>query len=394
MNGGPGSGAKVETHTNRLKALDVLRAIAVLLVFGRHFNVFEPYYRGGWSGVDLFFVLSGFLISGLLFTGFKKSGRIQMGRFLIRRGFKIYPPFYVLMGWTVLMFAVHQGHLRERPFLSELFFLQSYIQGMWGHTWSLAVEEHFYLLLPVLLIVLCRLSRDREDPFRPLPWIFLVVAAGSLSLRFVMCGSVPGRVEALEHQSHMNIDSLLFGVVLSYFYHFRPVVFDRLARIPAWLLLPVSLCLIVPCFFTDLYTSVFIQSLGHPMLYLGYGGLLLVALSPRALPGRHALFGRVADSLAFVGRYSYSIYLWHAPVGSWAMVLLGRRGLLPASRLSQFLIYAAGSLALGVLMARLVEIPALKIRDRLFPSLSGPLAAPAGKQRAAFPMPATVPEAG
>ncbi|MBX6315440.1 MAG: acyltransferase, partial [Isosphaeraceae bacterium] len=87
--------------------LDILRAVAILLVLGHH-APFSPSDRpillraplfallyGGWCGVDLFFVLSGFLVSGLLFTEFKAHGRISPGRFLIRRGFKIYPQFYI-----------------------------------------------------------------------------------------------------------------------------------------------------------------------------------------------------------------------------------------------------------------------------------------------------------
>src|SRR5215211_479046 len=100
----------------RLKNLDVLRAVAVLLVLGRHVNVVAPmpadvpgpvalairaWVKVGWTGVDLFFVLSGFLVSGLLFAEYRKNGELRIGRFLIRRGFKIYPPFWVLMAVTL-----------------------------------------------------------------------------------------------------------------------------------------------------------------------------------------------------------------------------------------------------------------------------------------------------
>jgi peptidoglycan/LPS O-acetylase OafA/YrhL len=242
----------------RIKALDVLRALAVCLVLLQHSEVLQTRVEGGWTGVDLFFVLSGFLISGLLFTGFKKSGQIRVGRFLVRRGFKIYPPFYVLMAWTVLMFLLHHGHLRERALLSELFFLQSYIGGMWGHTWSLAVEEHFYLFLPLLLILLCRIGRQRQDPFRVLPWMFLAVAFGSLAVRLFLCSAGPRPDDIIRYPSHLNVDSLLFGVVLSYVYHFRPEIFALAARVPRWLLFSTSLALIAPCFFADLSQSVFI----------------------------------------------------------------------------------------------------------------------------------------
>src|SRR5437762_8327462 len=86
----------------RLRQLDFLRGIAVLLVLFRHDALTEFLYKIGWVGVDLFFVLSGFLVSGLLFSEFIKYGNIKPGLFLIRRGFKIYPLFYTFLLVTVI----------------------------------------------------------------------------------------------------------------------------------------------------------------------------------------------------------------------------------------------------------------------------------------------------
>src|SRR5438270_7344794 len=100
---------------SRLPGLDLLRGIAVLLVLGRHMwdvppdvqhplgRVLEVWQRGGWVGVDLFFVLSGFLVSGLLFSEYKQFGTVSPGRFLLRRGLKIYPAFYVFLAGTACM---------------------------------------------------------------------------------------------------------------------------------------------------------------------------------------------------------------------------------------------------------------------------------------------------
>src|SRR5215831_18752084 len=88
--------------------LDALRAIAVLLVLGRHLPFFPLWIRVGWTGVDLFFVLSGFLISGLLFREYKATGGIRIGRFLVRRGFKIYPAYYLFLTGSVIYYAVFE----------------------------------------------------------------------------------------------------------------------------------------------------------------------------------------------------------------------------------------------------------------------------------------------
>jgi peptidoglycan/LPS O-acetylase OafA/YrhL len=114
----------------RQLSLDLLRGIAVLLVIVCHCHVTEPILatikRGGWIGVDLFFVLSGFLVSGLLFKQHAKEGRIRPIQFLIRRGFKIYPAFWVFIAFTVLSFDVTHGHIPWDKMTGELLFLQSY----------------------------------------------------------------------------------------------------------------------------------------------------------------------------------------------------------------------------------------------------------------------------
>src|SRR6266536_4891341 len=136
----------------RNRNLDALRAVAILLVLGRHFGYFRLWDQVGWAGVDLFFVLSGFLISGLLFAEWKQRGSIGIARFYVRRGLKIYPAFYAFLAMTAVAGSVWPGFtpapLTRAHALAEMLFLQSYWMGIWGHTWSLAVEEHFYIALP------------------------------------------------------------------------------------------------------------------------------------------------------------------------------------------------------------------------------------------------------
>jgi peptidoglycan/LPS O-acetylase OafA/YrhL len=116
----------------------------------------------------LFFVLSGFLISRLLFAEYQEKGRIAFGRFAFRRGMKIWPPFYAL---SVLVLIVsflnsepHQWFLR--PFLHDALFMDSYVPGTFGHFWSLAVEEHFYIFLPIVLFLMPRTARAHTRQIR------------------------------------------------------------------------------------------------------------------------------------------------------------------------------------------------------------------------------------
>jgi peptidoglycan/LPS O-acetylase OafA/YrhL len=162
---------KAPSSQPRYFALDLLRAVAVVLVIGHHADLPEPppylapvlraLNRGGWVGVDLFFVLSGFLVAGLLFREYAQHGAIDFPNFFIRRGLKIYPPFYLMLAATIVI--VRLGGvipISWSQILSEALFVQNYGTPFWGHTWSLAVEEHFYLLLPLLLIALQRNAKE------------------------------------------------------------------------------------------------------------------------------------------------------------------------------------------------------------------------------------------
>ena len=279
-------------NRERLAQLDVLRGVAILLVLGTHLVPPSPQevgwviasvagrLGGGWIGVDLFFVLSGFLVSGLLFREYQATGTVRPGRFLIRRAFKIYPPFYVL---TFVALAV-VGAPNTRDVIGELFFLQNYVGSLWGITWSLAVEEHFYLLLAGYAWCLVMLRQDR--PFATLPVVFVAVATVCLLLR------VANADEPYTHfthlfPTHLRIDSLMFGVLLAYGWHFGQL--QSYAR--PW---RASLCvggmlMLSPAFLFPLGTTPWLHVYGLTLGYLGSGALLVGLLSyelPRTRPVR------------------------------------------------------------------------------------------------------------
>jgi peptidoglycan/LPS O-acetylase OafA/YrhL len=361
----------------RLVGLDLLRLLAVVLVLGRHMPaipeswpaggqlLLRTWRQGGWVGVDLFFVLSGFLVSGLLFTEYQSRGRLGVGRFFLRRGWKIYPPFFVLIAASVLM-TVREGLPVPRLSLaSELFFLQSYLPGIWNHTWSLAVEEHFYLLLPFTLALMLRWNRDSPTPLRPIVPLAVGVAVLALAARIVNWQMRPsyGHLTHL-YASHLRLDSLFFGVAISYAYHFHSVRFGRLFTERRWLLMLGGVLLLAPAFAFQLETTPFIYTIGLTIFSVG-SGMMLVGILLSPIPGSRSL-----GALATLGSYSYSIYLWHMFVLAWGIPLIeGTRDaeLAPGTRLA---IYFVGSFVLGMAMAKVVEVPALRARDRWFPSRS------------------------
>jgi peptidoglycan/LPS O-acetylase OafA/YrhL len=354
----------------RSAALDTLRGIAVLLVLFRHMPLSEKLpewllaplvilQRGGWAGVDLFFVLSGFLISGLLFREWQHSGKLKVGRFLIRRGFKIYPAFYVMLG-AVFGWSIYYDRFPGWNYvLSEGLFVQNYGPSIFPHTWTLAVEEHFYLTLPLLLWLF---RGKNQRPFALLPLFVLGVAVTCLFLRFMATAGVdpaalakndPYRLRSFYAATHLRCDSLFFGVLISWLYHFRRLTFDRIAKLH-WLLLVVGIALFVPAFIFELGPTMPMYTWGFTALYLGSGALLIACF-------RNDWAFR---PLAMVGYYSYSIYLWHIPIHRILLPMVFPRKLDPLMHLG---IYFAATIAVGILLSFLIEIPALRFRDRMFP---------------------------
>lgn len=332
----------------RNKSIDALRTVAVLLVLGRHAHFPQTTFtdiwqRGGWIGVDLFFVLSGFLVSGLLFREFQKTGSIGWGRFVARRGFKIYPAFWCLIAITVAInILAGQESYGASRILSELCFVQNYIPSMWGHTWSLGAEEHFYLMLPVLL------AASARDGFRGLPWVIGVTAVCLLALR---CLGGDFECGKSMFNTHIRLDSLLFGVFLAYGYHYHREKFDAVARYRKTLLV-VGIALLTPPFIWAVEETRWIYTFGFTGLYLGSGAILTASLG--GLPQCKAV-----DYLAGIGAFSYSIYLWHLAVQAW---------LFPAVTWEQCFLYFAVSLMAGVVLSKLIEMPLLKVRERMVPA--------------------------
>src|SRR5215831_636275 len=208
----------------RLRQLDILRGLAVLLVLGYHHDASRLWNLCGWMGVDLFFVLSGFLVSGLLFSEYQESGQIGVKRFLIRRGLKIYPAFYFLLALTILA-RLLRGAMSWTVAAQEALFVQNYGHQFWGHTWSLAVEEHFYLTLALVVALTVRRSQMGTcggQAFRFLPHIILAICIATLVGRILTVLYVrPYTANMVADPTHLRADGLAFGVLLSYLYHFH-----------------------------------------------------------------------------------------------------------------------------------------------------------------------------
>jgi peptidoglycan/LPS O-acetylase OafA/YrhL len=359
--------------------LDLLRALAVLLVMGSHMRVCPPevnpwlhhYMRlalkGGWCGVDLFFVLSGFLVSGLLFREYQQRKSLAIGRFLARRGLKIYPGFWLLMVFTVLVaWKFEPGAVSAAEWAAELLFVQNYFDSVWKHTWSLAVEEHFYLLLALLISWLYhRRGSVEENPFRWIPAISLLVFLSCFGFRLARHIAWP-EFNFRYHQapSHLRMDSLMLGVLLSYWYHFQP---QRLQWVVRWryTLAFAGLATLALPFLVRREDHAWMAVIGFSMIAAG-SGLLIISMMTIEIPKRRGI-----AALAAVGAYSYSIYLWHYPISLYSSEIIHKVTGWAPNWWEAAILYVALSLLIGIAAAKSVEIPVLRWRDRILPAPSG-----------------------
>ncbi len=358
---GAATSVRAGSRSGRVIQLDFVRGMAILGVMKFHFltvPVTNPLGRFidflskrlGWMGVDLFFVLSGFLVGGLLVQELLKTGHLRVGRFLFRRIFKIWPAYYVYL----LFQLVARKHPLHTFAWQNILNIQNYAGTSLNHTWSLAVEEHFYVFLPLLLLFIFKRDGLRKRLIPILAGLCVLVLAGRIVQVYGFDSHDP------QWYTHSRIDGLLFGVLLSYILYSRRTLFERIsaARLP--------LCLMVlPGPLLGLYgghATRIMWSVGYTLTYLSLGAVLLLVY------GYHGTLieSRVYKAIAWVGVYSYGIYLWHLSVRE-PLAKLVTHVYPNVQWLSLLLLQYAAAIVLGVLMTKAIEFPFLQLRDRYMP---------------------------
>ena len=277
-------------------ALDGLRAVAVVAVVLTH--VVHDYCPGGWVGVDLFFVLSGYLITRLLCAEVRRDGRIRYARFYLKRALRLAPAFVCLLLVAAAAALVSTDRIAnlESVGIASVYLMNWnaafgwFPQGYLSHTWSLAAEEQFYLLWPALLMLVIHR--------RPLLWIIVGLAL-AVAWRTVLI-TEGASLERIYHGFDTHPDPLLIGCALGV----APLGeatrrwASRTAVVPAAGLLVVVLGVEA--------TSAWTQSLATSVTAVASAWLIIAAMEPGWLRS----FASIGP-LTFTGRISYGWYLWH-----------------------------------------------------------------------------------
>lgn len=320
--------------------VDGLRAIAVLAVLGYH--AFPSLLPGGFAGVDIFFVISGFLITGIILDDLQR-GRFTFANFYWRRVRRIFPALILvlaaslLLGWRILLpdeYSQLGKHAAAgAAFVSNIALWREagYFDWAWElkpllHLWSLGVEEQYYLVWPLLLFLF------RKQAARML-WMILGIGAASFLLNILMVADHP---TATFYLPMTRFWELLSGSLLAFFAAHGGIENAKLRNVKAiagTALIALGLALLSP-------ERAFP---GWWALLPVAGAALLVSAGPAAWINRQILAHR---SLVFIGLISYPLYLWHWPLLTYARIIQGgepplavRVGLLLASVLLAWLTY-------------------------------------------------------
>jgi peptidoglycan/LPS O-acetylase OafA/YrhL len=317
-----------------IPALDGLRGLAIALVIADHYFGYPP---GGLVGVDLFFVLSGFLITSLLLEERLMHGVVSIRGFYERRARRLLPALFVMLASYLLGCAV-VGHNALRTVALGGLYIGNVVQA-WNlapvrhsalvHLWSLAEEEQFYLLWPLLLLVIVR----RRNPIL----LTSVLLAGLLVYKIGLTELTHPPWWRLDSGPDTHADGLLFGSLLAL------VRLRRRTNVPEWFGKIGISALAAGAVLGRLSVGWF--AFGLPIFEAGLVFLLAAAVSEtelaKALRQRH---------LVGLGKISYSLYLWHGPV--WFAIAA-----LPLSRYPVGAIALPTSLGVAVLSHRYVEKP-------------------------------------
>ena len=340
-------------------SLDALRTAAIVLVIGNHLAVsgseLAPspvwsftLFRYGWTGVDLFFVLSGFLIGRQLQRELQRTDSVNVPRFLLRRGLRIWPLYFAWVAFLALALGKWHG------LWPDLVFLSNYLQGRVSGGWSLSTEEQFYLLVPLLLLAVQRVLGPRGQAWVPLVLLALMPVVRAVTLQ----GMGEAGFDRIYGPIHTHCDGLLVGLFLAWVSVRRPTVLSPEHPHPwRWPLVAILGGLVLREIDRPLFSF---SGLG-----LIYGGI--VALGLRAGP-------RVRQLTAWRGfhvlsRLSFGMYLNHFEVLPRLLPAITRPlvPMLGSGPLLAAVVFAAAVVASALVASVtfvLIEDPFLALRER------------------------------
>ena len=346
---------------SRIPALDGLRGVAVLLVL--LFHTLTPPFVGGFVGVDIFFVLSGYLICALLLREWQKTGRVSLARFYMRRFLRLMPTLWALLAVVLVLLFWRYDHdtflKARREALWALCYVSNWVRALgkggemnfFAHTWSLGIEEQFYLFWPAVLYFCV----TRGGARRTLQ-VALALAFGCWLWRCVLLayGAV---AERLYNGLDTRLDAPMWGCALAAWLHGRRTFFSAaVQRMLCYAALVAVLALMLLACHVDWQAAYFHQWGGVVVSWLAALLILDAEHNPRSFMAPLLRW----RPLVFLGTISYSLYIWH---WSFEMFLVQHGMDIPQIRLYTWLFVPP----LAWLSFVFVERPFLRLKARFAP---------------------------
>lgn len=350
------SSPKMTIALSRYHYLDLIRAIAIIMVVFSHsiqmlpkaYPFIKQFAEFGQYGVDVFFVLSGFLIGRLFWNEANTTGKVDTFRFYMRRAWRTMPPYFVALFFSYLAVKIQKDEVFHWQYL---FFLQNYFQEIpfFLVSWSLCIEEHFYLFLAIFLPMISHSLKSRG----------ILITIFSLALLPLVFRNVFGTGEDIHTfgywatATHFRFEGLLMGVGIAY-------IAERYKQIQ----LPVFLTRLI---YLGVVLFMLLSYRYHPRYMYHFGFTLMaaiIALTLLLLYYEKNFLAKEVKIIKYIALASYSIYLTHALAIHIALEcsqLLNLETPLLIWLLMLLIIAMSGGL-----FYRLIEKPSIQLRNKLF----------------------------
>ncbi len=345
--------------------LDGLRFFAFLLVFVHHHSLFSkiPFlsilHSNGWIGVDLFFALSAFLFTKLLIAEFYKTNEINFKKFYLRRIFRIWPIYFLLIGFSVALYSLFIGPIRDNigiRIIGLFTFSDNIFTAIYGynplpylaHLWTITYEEQFYIFIPIIILFLIRSSfKIRIISLISVFVFFNIIRCALIAI------NIPHPAIWVLPITHF--ESIILGIVIGF------GGFDYLLKRMKPLLIGFLgiLNFILLCFLPNLDNISYWLVLSYTLVGISTSMVLYSVLHSKYLK---FIFSK--EIFVFLGKRSYGLYLYHLLGNGVADYMTARISVLPSNSLVSFIYSLSFTVIVSIISYKFIETPFLKLKKK------------------------------